>query len=212
MTRPRRHTDRGQAFTLEGVVASITIMIALLLSVQTMLMSPATGGEGSALQQAELKQESRDILRVVADNDTFDLSAYVRYWSPARQTFVGAHNPRVGYGNKQPPKQLGTLLHETFTSNGFSYNVIVEYNNESLDNGTERIPFVYRGPPAADAVVAKHPVLLSDTMVLRSPESTAARLTEYDTDPTDTDDSYYPIPDAAKGPTYNVAEVRVIVW
>jgi hypothetical protein len=72
---------------------------------------------------------------------------------------------------------------------------------------------VWMGPPAAEAVTASQRVTLYDNETLTAPGATDRELWEYDTDPSNGERGFYPIPDAApNSPIYNVVEVRVTVW
>jgi hypothetical protein len=208
----RSRDDRGQAFTLEGVLAATFLVIALLIALQTTVITPTTGGAVDDETRTELRQRANDVLVVTANAESEDLSWYVRYWNPNTRTFYGAVRPEIGYGSRNPPGTFGAMLQDTFTRSGRSYNVILRYRgNESPgSSGTQRM--VYQGPPAEHAVVASHMVTLYDEKTLTGPLATNRELHEYDTNASDNDDSYYPIPDVVDGPVYNVVEVRLVVW
>ena len=204
--------DRGQAFTLEGVLAASFLVIALLVALQTTVITPTTGGAVDDETRSQLRQKANDVLVITANHETDDLGWYVRYWNPNTRTFYGAKRPDVGYGAVGPPKTFGTMLFRTFTDSGRRYNVVLRYRgNESPDSSGEQ-RMVYQGPPAEHAVVATHTVTLYDDDTLTGPQATSRELAEYDTNATDNDDRYYPIPDVVDGPVYNVVEVRLVVW
>jgi hypothetical protein len=210
-TRPPS-SDRSQAFTLEGLTASIVVLTAVLFAIQSLVVTPTTGGGTDPGVRSELQRQATDVLRLTAHNDTFDLSDTIRYWDRTEQTFVGAVNPRIGYGNRRPPKQFGFLLHNTFTARDRIYNVELQYRRKNLSNGTASYPMVRRGTPSYSAVSASYVVTLYDNMTLVGPEHRNVELWEYDTNATDNDDGYYPVPNAVPGPIYNVVEVRITVW
>jgi hypothetical protein len=106
---------------------------------------------------------------------------------------------------------------ETFTDRGYTYNLVIHYrggNVSNIDDGDGTLALVYRGPPAPDAVSVSQTVTLFDNSTLDQDVNDDDRqLWEYDTDPSDGDDGYFPIPDAAPhSPLYNVVEVRLTVW
>jgi hypothetical protein len=211
-TDTRPSLDRGQAFTLEGVLAASFLVIALLIALQTTVITPTTGGAVDDETRSQLRQKANDVLVITANDETNDLSWYVRFWNPNTRTFYGAQRPEIGYGNLEPPPPLGEMLTRTFTQSGRRYNLILRYRgNESPDSsGIQRM--VYQGPPAEHAVVATHTVTLYDSDTLSGPQATSRELQEYDTNASDNDDSFYPIPDVVEGPVYNVVEVRLVVW
>ena len=212
--------DRGQAFTLEGVLGASFLVIALLVALQTTVITPTTGGAVDDDTRDELQQKANDILVITANQETRDLSWYARFWDPNTRTFKGpAQDPEVGYGSKGVPERygsvdlvLGEMLDRTFTNTGRRYNLVLRYRgNASPDQaGVQRM--VYQGPPAEHAVVATHTVTLYDDDKLVPEGEQSRELNEYDTNATDNDDSYYPIPDVVDGPVYNVVEVRLVVW
>lgn len=211
-TGRRAASERGQAFTLEGVLGATFILLGLLVALQTTVITPTTGGAVDDETRSQLRITANDVLVVTAENETRDLSYYVRYWNPNTRTFYLADEPDVGYGDQSPPGEFGEMLEETLTAEGRRYNLILRYRgNESPDvAGTQRM--VYQGPPAEHAVVATYTITLYDSNTLTGPGATSRQLTEYDTNASDNDDSYYPIPDVAPGPVYNVVEVRLVVW
>lgn len=206
-------SERGQAFTIEGITAAVVLLTAVLLAVQAVVVTPTTRGTVDEDVRTELRQQTEDVLWLSstgADSGE-DLSTLVRYWRPNGQTFAGATNPRVGYGRDPPPTRFGTLMNRTFTQRGYLYNAELRYRTD-VAGESESLPLVSRGFPDENAVVASWTVTLYDNDTLTGPGTGGAELWEYDTDPADGDDGYYPIPDAVDGPVYNVVEVRVVVW
>lgn len=205
-------SDRGQAFTLEGVLGATFLLIALLIALQTTVINPTTGGAVDDETRSELRQKANDILVQTANAEDEDLSYYVRYWNPNTRTFYGAENPDVGYGEAGPNGHLGEMLFRTFTESGRRYNLVLRFRgNESPDDATIQ-RMVYQGPPAEHAVIATYTITLFDDQTLTGPLKTSRELAEYDTNASDNDDSFYPVPDVGEGYVYNVVEVRLVVW
>jgi hypothetical protein len=203
--------DRGQAFTLEGVVGAIIILTAVVFALQSVVITPTTSGSVNPDVRQELQTEANDVLATAGQNETFGLQDYVLYWSQSTQRYAGSINQRVGYGSRTPPGNFGNLLLTTFSQRGRTYNVEFRYlTNET--NRTKSVPFVYRGQPSDDAVTATYRVTLYDNQTLTAPGSPRVEIWQYDTDPTNNEDGYYPIPNAIDGPVYNIVEVRLTVW
>ncbi|MFC7229827.1 hypothetical protein N0B31_20680 [Salinirubellus salinus] len=205
--------ERGQAFTIEGITAAVVLLTAVLLAVQAVVVTPTTRGTVDEDVRTELRQQTEDVLWLssAGADPGEDLSTLVRYWEPNGQTFAGATNPTVGYGRDAPPTRFGTLLNQTFTQRGYLYNVELRYRTRTAGE-SKPLTLVSRGVPDENAVVASWTVTLYDDDTLTGPGAGGAELSEYDTDPADGDDGYYPVPDAVDGPVYNVVEVRVVVW
>lgn len=204
--------DRSQAFTLEGIVGTIIILTALLFALESVIITPTTGGSVDPSVRERLNTESEDILSSLAQNESFGLSEYARYWDQDTQTFYSALNPRVGYGTREPPGQLGKLMENTFTTRDRTYNIILRYRKKNASEGYGTVPMVYRGQPSESAVTSTYTVTLYDNQTLTAPGSPPVSLWRYDTNATDDDGGYYPIPNAVDGPVYNVVEFRVIAW
>jgi len=204
--------DRGQAFTLEGVVAAMMVLIALLFALEAVLVTPITTGAVDEGTQSRLGAEASDVLRITADRADEDLAHWARYWSPVNRTFAGAESPAVGYGVAGPPGEFGTMLATTFTDRGRNYNVILHYRTGDPTNATGTVRMVYQGEPSESAVARSYTVTLFDDMTLTGPHATGARLDEMDTNATDNEDGYFYAPDAFDGVVYNVIEVRIVVW
>jgi hypothetical protein len=204
-------TDRGQAYTLEGLTAAFFLLLATLLALQAVILTPITVGSVDEGAQSRLRAEASDVLQTTANRETEDLDYHVRHWAPLDRTFAGAESPRVGYGTDGPPGVFGRLLEESFETRGRNYNILVRYRrNNSTEAGIQRM--VYQGEPSRSAVVASYTLSLYDDMRLTGPERSRTTIGEMDTNATDNDDGYFYVPDVAEGPLYNVVEVRLIVW
>ena len=210
----RAGDQRGQAYTLESIAGAVIVLTAVLFALQSIIITPTTSSAVDPEVRSELQQQADDVLVITADNATNDLSWFVRYWDQSRRTFAGSQavNPRVGYGGNEPPGAIGTMLNETFTARGHTYNVELYYRGQNISDGHGRVPAVYRGRPGEGAVVASHTVTLYDNQTLTAPRSSNAELWQYSPNASNNRDGYYPIPDAVDGPVYNVVEVRITVW
>lgn len=218
--------ERGQAFTLEGFIASVVILTAVLFALQSIVISPTTGGTVDQEVKSQLRTQAHDILVVSAHNDSQDLSYLVRYWNGTENTWAGAIDNTIGYGSETPPTAFGDMLNKTFKQRGRVYNVVVEYRNgtDPTKSNTERM--VYRGVPSDNAVVTTYTITLYDNQTLEGPKvknnpgalcggfnsSDEVTLANVSTDYSGCN-GYYPVPDAfPNSPIYNVIEIRVVVW
>lgn len=204
--------ERAQMYTLEGVIGALVIVSAVVFAMQSVVLTPTSGGSVGPSERADLRQQASDVLTIAAQNDSFDLNRLTRYWSQSQRTFHGGLNPRLGYGERNLPGALGVLLNDTFDSRARQYNLVLHYRAANRSNETLTTNVVFRGEPEDNAVVASQTVTLFDNQTLTAPGTGNVELWQYDTDPTDSDDGFYPIPDAMDGPVYNVVEVRLIVW
>lgn len=216
--------DRAQAFTLEGFVASVVILTAILLALQSVVLTPTTGGAVDQEVQQQLRTEAHDVLVASAGNASssgvdHDLSHVVRFWSGSEKsnddTWVGAIDENIGYGSREPMWRNETLFGEalngTFTQRGYVYNVILEYRNASAVTESEQVRMVYRGVPSDNAITTTFTVTLYDNDTLTGVNKTSKRVDctekhleeikpkfgEVDWNMSMSPNCYYPIPEAA---------------
>lgn len=207
---PRRTTDRAQAFTLEGFIASVVVLSAVLFALQAIVITPTSSGQVDQEVRQQLKIEARDILAASAHNGSVDLSRHVRYFgNESTGTWVGDSQTLArGYGENRPlaPSRtvLGTAMNQTFTQRGFSYNVQVAYLSETEANETDTVPMVFRGVPTEESVSVSYTLVLYDNQTLTVPasasscadkslESIVAGNPDFDASG---EDCFFPIPEA----------------
>lgn len=200
-TTTREHaTGRGQAFTLEAVVAAAVVLVSLLFALQvagvTSLSSSTAGGH--------LVDQQASVAAGVLDTAAADgsIEPTLLYWDDSEGTFYRSETTEPFYATG-PPTAFGAHLNETLTDRHVAYNVDLY----GLDgNGTVvRRSLVRNGRPSDDAVTATRTVTLYDDDRLLAANGTA-------TGPTLTNASFY-VPDAdPDGPLYNVVRVEVVAW
>ncbi len=216
--KTQSNADRGQAYTLEGFVSAMIVLMAILFAMQSVVIAPTTGGLADRTVQAQLEQEAQDALVLGATADEGEnLSTLVRYWNESEGTFhggVGADEYHYEVANDSEFTEqfaLGEILYERYSERGLSYNVELIYQNESGEfvHDVDR-PLVKQGQ--SGAVTASYTVTLYESDNLTAGEEERLRDAHGD------GDNDYPIPPATGDPAeggseiYNVVEVRVSVW
>lgn len=205
--------ERGQAYTLEGFVSAMIVLMALLFALQSVVITPSTDGVGDRTVQAQLEQEAQDALLVAATEDDGNLTEMVRYWDPAEEEFHNSsENSGTGYYKASNDTELynefalGKTLNERFTERGMSYNIELVSQDQAGEFDDDRPYLVYQGE--SEAVTASYTVTLfeSDNLTAPGHEDTPIREAW--------EDHEYPIPPSTDEdqPVYNVVEVRVSVW
>ncbi|MFP8953620.1 hypothetical protein ACLI4Z_11680 [Natrialbaceae archaeon A-arb3/5] len=200
-TDTQRETDRGQAYTLEGFVAAAIVLLAVLLAMQAIVITPGTSGAVDRTTQTQVQQQTQDALVVAAHAEDGDgsLSELVRSW-PVDEP--------VSQQEFENQSVLGTTLgeHISETTHPQGYRVEFAYLNES-DTETEWI--------AGSNITDESAVTASYTITLFNEQN----MTEYNDgdgefEKTDdlVEDSEIPEADNGSDPIYNVVEVRVTVW
>lgn len=204
--------DRGQAYTLEGFIGAMVVLMAVLFALQSVVITPTTGGLADRTVQTQIQQEAQDAL-IVSNQADGNLSKTLRNWNESTG-FEGADQPPApDEGNDEENQtysvdrfanesKLGYVLKERFAENGWSYNV--ELHPEKGENRT----LVYQGSPPSSALTASYTVTLYDNQTVTSEWS--------DEQIQNVSEENQAIPrgyeDETETPLYNVVEVRVIVW
>jgi len=202
--------DRGQAYTLEGFIGSILILTAVLFALQSVVITPTTGGTVDRDARDEVRVGANDMLTLSAESG--NLSKLVRYWNgtDAQKRFAYSEGPTVGYSDELPPgdapRGLLVLLNGTFQDKN-GYNVIVAYQDEngSADGGS--MTLVRNGFATESGTVATYAITLYDDQELTASSNTTLKQCDQD------GNCNYPVPDAyPNSPVYNVVTVKVVVW
>ncbi|WP_246999993.1 DUF7288 family protein [Halosolutus gelatinilyticus] len=204
-------TERAQAYTLEGFIGAMILLLAVLFALQAVVITPTTGGLADRTVKAQLQQESQDALTVSSQDG--NLSETIRNWNESDGAFYNATEPASGQDEKTytasefaNQSRLGAILHDRYTNDGWSYNVELVSYNDSVD-GFESTYMVYQGSPPSDAFTASHVVTLYEDDLLTRPNESGAK-------PTLAETTEYPISQRSSGDSgvYNLVEVRVILW
>jgi len=130
-----RGDDRGQAYTIEGLIGAIVVASALVLGLQAVDIAP--WADSSADDQTEaLRAQAQDVLDAAADRDALRTAA-----TCIDGDGDGNPHPAVaagGRGNDTDRDTFGTLLNRTLEENGNEYNVYIEYQNGSKPSALNR--------------------------------------------------------------------------
>ncbi|GAB3668766.1 DUF7288 family protein [Halopiger thermotolerans] len=208
--------DRAQAYTLEGFIGAMVVLMAVLFALQSAVISPTTGGLADRTVQAQLQQETQDALTVAAANENGNLSTMLRYWEEDDGDIVFKGTDQPGPNGEQVYSAdtfggnftLGQIFDQRLTETGRNYNVELRYANGSSGE-FETTHLVYQGSPASSAQTASYIVTLYDNQSVTGTDE-YANLSDAESSGTPPIPEH---PDTGSGsPIYNVVEVRVIVW
>lgn len=209
MTRKQTtDTDRGQAYTLEGFIGAMVVLLAVLFALQSAVITPSTGGLADRSVQAQIQQETQDALVVAAtaddDDETENLSYMVRHWD-GDNGFEEADDSTYDLSEDyfKDEFKLGAVLEGRF-GEGWSYNV--ELHPQGDDEETHDL--VYQGNPSSSAITASYTVTIYDDQNATGSDNRELSDINEDGSTEATIDDI----DDSDGPIYNVVEVRVIVW
>lgn len=199
-------TGRGQAHTLEAVVAALLMLTGLVFALQTTAVTPLSASTASQHIENQQQTQAEGVLAATAEKDA--LEPAVLFWNESADSF---HNASRGYYvNGGPPNRFGTLLDRTFGDQSIALNVYVTYQRP--DGTTIRQRMVYAGEPSDNAVRATRVVALYDGDHLYDPNGKGGAVRDPATTVNTTDNFYAPDVTPGSGGLYNLLRVEVIVW
>ncbi|WP_254862465.1 DUF7288 family protein [Halovivax gelatinilyticus] len=211
--------ERGQAFTLEGFVAAIVLLTAVLFALQAVVITPTTGGAVDRGVQAQAEQEVKDVVMTGAASD--DLSKLVRYYDNESEEWIDAtfgEDADFVYNNSAYANvsDFGYVLNTHFFEHGGnSYNVeYIYWEDENNRSTTDAVRM--GGARGQGAVSASFTVTLYESQNLTVSGSNGPEESDETVTLEVAHDQYdYPIPpmeQADDSEVYNIVEVRVTVW
>lgn len=189
---------RGQAYTLEGVLAAIVVVTATVYGLAAVDTGPFQTGTEQRI--AELETRASDTLSLAAE--TGALHNATRCYSVGTPTLNG--------NQTGSSTDFERMLNHTFDQQNTEYDLYLSYWD--ADSGTRKTEIASQATSRtandrpADVAVATETVTLTDDMPTRIGEciTTGPELSVVDT---------YFAPDAEPDSVvYNVVEVRLVVW
>lgn len=222
--------ERGQAFSIEAIVASVLLLSGLLFALQVTAVTPLTASTSSQHIENQQAATTRGVLATASADDSLRRSVLLWdatdsngdnrpefYCAAARPYYTGT--PRTGgdcgsgaYADVTPVSAFGDHLADAFDQAGFAYNVRVIYQTAD-GSATQRLRYV--GDPSDNAVtVRSYLTLYDDDQLLRPddgdadtlPEETGTKLENAGTNFFVSVDRY------PSSPVYDVFRVEVTVW
>lgn len=195
--------DRGQAHTLEGVVASLIILSAVVFALEMTVVTPLSASTSSQHIENQQEATARGVLGAAAESGALKRS--LLYWNDTGGRFWNAttatENPY--YETNPPPTDFGEMLNRSFDQKGIAYNVHLRFNTSAGELDEKRL--VYQGRPSDNAVSASWPVTLYQDDKLYDHE-------EGQTDTNVSAASSFYAPDTSGSSIHNVVRVEVVVW
>ncbi|MFB6156545.1 MAG: hypothetical protein ABEJ34_01720 [Haloferacaceae archaeon] len=211
---------RGQAHTLEAVVAGLLLLSSVVFALQVTAVTPLSASTSSQHVENQQQALAEGMLQRTAHSGA--LRRAVLFWGDAdgdterefhcaREGVEYASNPNVtacgiaGTANAVhvPPNDFGAAVNETFGT-AVAVNVRIRYRTSA--GGTDTRRMVYRGQPSDNAVRVGVTVTLTDDNVLYDPQG----------EPTDRNvgsgGAAFYADDVGDGPLFNVLRVEVTVW
>ncbi|WP_436934278.1 DUF7288 family protein [Halovenus marina] len=206
--------DRGQAYSLEGIIGAIIIVSALVIGLQAAEPSPwATNG---AEQQAEdLRTQVEDVLDAAGEDGLRTAITCVT------NSVEGDRDPAVGAPSSNAT-EFNRILNRSLVQPGYEYTLVFEWLDASGDQiTTEQVYPDDPQTPGDGAVSSTRTILLSegDRLYTRQPAGTdetcqVAQRTPNTLAATDRSDLNFYIDEqvGSNDDIYALVRVRVVAW
>ncbi|MUV89236.1 hypothetical protein GJ629_04425 [Halapricum sp. CBA1109] len=197
--------DRGQAHTLEGIVAALLLLSSLLFALQVTTVTPLSASTSSQHIENQQRAVGAGILASAADNGT--LKPTVLYVNSTTGDFHGVDTG--AYPSGGPPTAFGDLLESSLSQQGIAYNIRLVYSQP--DGRMGEIALVDQGVASDNAVTVSRPVVLTKNDTLyneaESPTDVTLRETQRDDDV-----SFYTGGMETDSSVFTVVTVEVTIW
>ena len=191
---------RGQAHTLEAVVASLVLLSSIVFALQMTAVTPLSASTSSQHLENQQNEIARGVLAAAAEHGA--LKRTLLTWNDSAGRFFNASD--LGYyTNRVPPTEFGAMLNRSFDRRGLAYNVYLRYRTAGGDSVSRRL--VYQGVPSDNAVRTAYPVTVFQN----------DQLHDHRGDPTGTpvnETSTFYAANVDDSSVYNVVRVEVVTW
>ena len=189
---------RGQAYTLEAVIASLLLVSSLVFALQVTAVTPLSASTSNQHIENQQRASASGVLTAAQEADA--LKDAVLYWDDSEGKYYEAERLAY-YTNSYPPNKFGKITERAFDGRGLAVNVLV-YHDES----EEPSRMVYRGEPSENAVSASRTVTIYDDDNLAAPPNNQTTVA-------DANSFADVVPEDSGGTSvYNVVRVEVTVW
>lgn len=204
--------DRGQAYTLEGVISAAIVLTAMLYGLQVVDIGPWTSEASD--RAATLETQAQDILDLTATNG--NLSAMVRCYGVSGKTAFSGRSVDAS------STRFEKLLNQTFDEQNRNYNIYFYYWNAT--GGKERVLASFNRTEADSGIIApSSATAVATRKVAVFDDQPTRQQTRSGNDCGSNGASVQTFNDAIGGRFYlddispdttlfNVVEVRIVVW
>lgn len=189
----RQIGTKAQLHTLEGLAASVMIVLGLVFASQAVAVTSTSATTSSEDIEAQYDQLAQDLLTQAKTSGT--LQEAVLNWDERERRFRGTEDLYY-YQGESPPGEFGRTLDRLVMGNDLAYNVELVYKS-----GGSRLalPLVDNGEPSSNSVTATEVIVLNEND--RLPDGT--QLGESDS---------YPMDNMDNEAMYNAVNVRLTIW
>lgn len=162
--------DKAQLHTLEGVAASVILLIVIIYAIDATSMTPLTASTSSVHVESELQTLGQDIFNTLDYAEpgyTSDLKYVIMNWTGQDYIWNGTlylENGNISSSGNLT-NNLTRLLKDTLVNRGIAHKVEVVYLITS-DNITIPSPsnnLIYGGTPSYNAVIVSRKIFLHNS-------------------------------------------------
>ncbi len=200
-------TDRGQAFTLESIFASLLLLAAVLFVLQTTALTPLTGSTSNAQIQQQQSEIAEGVLESAISRGYLKDAAL--HWDTNNRTWAGLDGNEETYSTPSNMElAFGEQLEQSFLQWGVAVNVDVQYR--APDGTTDQIrtkEMVDMGAPSTNSITAQRTIILYDQDRLRDAQGDETGQTL-----SDNSSRFYARDVRSGSDVYNIVTIKVEAW
>jgi hypothetical protein len=163
--------EKAQLHTLEGVAASVILLLVIIYAIDATSMTPLTSSTSSTHVESELQILGQDIFNTLdyAEPGYRSMLKYdITNWKGLEYIWNGTmyiENGNTSFSPEILTNNLTVLLKDTLVNRGIAHKVEVVYlissDNNTVPSGTNTI--IYAGTPSNNAVIVSRKIVLQDT-------------------------------------------------
>lgn len=150
-------STRGQAYTLEGVVAAGLLIGALVVVTQSAALTPLSASNTDYQIQYQQQLHATDILDTSKESGA--LREALLYYDASNGTFVGSPETQTHYTTPPIDTRFGEILTKVFINRQTAVNVDIHWIGQT---GTENtVTYIDMGEPSDTAITATQSIALT---------------------------------------------------
>jgi hypothetical protein len=156
--------DNAQLYTVEGIVASILMLMVVIFVVQGAPLTSNTASSSNKNVESQLETIGQDILTIL------DVQSEEYPYSRLKQSIVEWDGTTFSNGSRPPSLvYISSALQESLGDNGIAYNLELRYftpDNVSINckskKGVSTRAILWNGNPSDNAVIVSKELILHD--------------------------------------------------
>ncbi len=192
--------QKAQLHTLEGVAASVILLLVIIYAIDATSMTPLTASTSSVHVEYELATLGQDILNTLdyaepgynskLKNDILAWNGTEYIWNGTMYT----ENGNTSYATGNLSNNLTRLMKDTLVNQGIAHKVEVIYliTSNNITEPSSSDVLIYAGTPSNNAVIVSRKIVLQNT------DGVAPGSPIRDIDPSSN--------------LYNIVDVKLVMW